>query len=121
MASRNWFHYILSGTCESPVPRTVMARVSGGDGGYGDTALMIAETGLMLALQRAEAPVARLGGGFWTTAVAGGHTLLNRLKAAGLQFTLLSLGAPVDPVVARGERRQTVRPWIALAGPLPPA
>ena len=74
--------------------RRVYARVSGGDGGYADTAVMLAESGLCLALQRAALPGAALGGGFLTPATALGGVLAERLRASGrLRLDVLEPGA----------------------------
>jgi len=61
-------------------------RVSGGDPGYGDTAKMLAESALCLALDRDQTPDRS---GVLTTAVALGDPLLARLEGAGLRFETL--------------------------------
>ena len=65
--------------------RTVRTRVSGGDPGYGETAKMLAESGLCLALDD-NPPTA----GSVTTAVAMGDALTERLQRAGIRFEVLS-------------------------------
>jgi saccharopine dehydrogenase (NAD+, L-glutamate forming) len=60
---------------------TVRTRVSGGDPGYGETAMMLAESALCLALD--DNPVTA---GQVTTAQAMGDHLLARVQAAGLRF-----------------------------------
>ena len=107
MRTNHWFHYIVAADVELPgeapaaaaaaaaaPPRRVYARVSGGDGGYADTAVMLAESGLCLALQRAALPGAALGGGFLTPATALGGVLAERLRASGrLRLDVLEPGA----------------------------
>lgn len=66
---------------------TLMTRVSGGDPGYGETAKMISESALCLALDRDALP-ARAG--VLTTAVAMGDLLTDRLQKAGIRFEVLS-------------------------------
>lgn len=81
--ARNWFQYFLVGKTEESEPRTVMARVHGRDGGYGDTSMMLAEAGIALALSDASKktlPAHALGGGFLTPATAFGRVLLQRLQ-----------------------------------------
>jgi len=63
---------------------TVHTRVSGGDPGYTETAKMLAESALCLALDK-NPPSA----GMVTTAVAMGDNLLTRLQKAGLGFELV--------------------------------
>ena len=58
--------------------------ITGGCGGYEDTALMVAEAALCLALQRNALP--RKQGGVLTPAVAMGSALVERLQVAGLRF-----------------------------------
>lgn len=64
----------------------IQTQVSGGDPGYGDTAKMLAESALTLAL--GESPHA--GGGVLTPAVALGRPLIARLERAGIRFEELS-------------------------------
>jgi len=64
--------------------RTVHARVSGGDPGYDETAKMLAESALCLALDDNPAVA-----GSVTTAVAMGDALTERLKRAGMGFEIL--------------------------------
>ncbi|MDF3031793.1 MAG: Saccharopine dehydrogenase L-glutamate-forming, partial [Moraxellaceae bacterium] len=63
---------------------TVVAKMSGGDPGYGDTAKMLAEAGLCLALDGNLPPAA----GVITPAAAMGETLFPRLVRAGLRMEL---------------------------------
>jgi short subunit dehydrogenase-like uncharacterized protein len=64
--------------------RTVRTRVSGGDPGYTETAMMLAESALCLALDD-NPPTA----GQVTTAQAMGDNLLERVQAAGMRFETL--------------------------------
>jgi len=83
---------------------------AGGDGGYTDTGKMLAEIGLLLALERDTLPLQRLVdnakasgdsgsqpaqekaegvtrvGGFFTPSVVGGDRLVERLRGAGLRL-----------------------------------
>jgi saccharopine dehydrogenase (NAD+, L-glutamate forming) len=77
----SWFSVDLIGEGDG---RTVHARVSGGDPGYGETSKMLAESGLCLAFDD-NPPMS----GSVTTAVAMGSALTNRLQAAGIRFELL--------------------------------
>jgi saccharopine dehydrogenase (NAD+, L-glutamate forming) len=77
----SWFRLDLIGDGDG---RTVHARVSGGDPGYGETSKMLAESGLCLAFDD-NPPTS----GSVTTAVAMGSALTNRLQAAGIRFELL--------------------------------
>jgi short subunit dehydrogenase-like uncharacterized protein len=67
--------------------RRVVTEVSGGDPGYGETAKMLAESALCLAMD--DLPPTR---GQVTPAAAMGEALLKRLDAAGLSFTVLHEG-----------------------------
>ena len=61
--------------------RSVRTRVSGGDPGYDETAKMLAESALCLALDDNPPRAGQV-----TTALAMGENLLARLQAAGLRF-----------------------------------
>jgi len=65
--------------------RTVHTRVSGGDPGYTETAKMLAESALCLALDDNPAT-----SGSVTTAVAMGDALLRRLQQAGIRFETIA-------------------------------
>ena len=65
--------------------RRVVTRVSGGDPGYTETAMMIAESGLCLAFDDLPALSGQL-----TTAQAMGDALLERVQRGGLTFEVLS-------------------------------
>ncbi len=75
---KSWFTVDFEGRAGDRVVRT---RVSGGDPGYTETAKMLAESALCLALDD-NPPTS----GQVTTAVAMGDHLLARLQAAGLRF-----------------------------------
>jgi short subunit dehydrogenase-like uncharacterized protein len=64
--------------------RRVVTEVRGGDPGYGDTAKMLAESALCLALD----PLPERNG-FLTPAVAMGDALIARLQKAGITFEVL--------------------------------
>lgn len=78
---KSWFTVDFEGRAGDRVVRT---RVSGGDPGYTETAKMLAESALCLALD--DNPTTS---GQVTTAVAMGDTLLARLQAAGLRFEVV--------------------------------
>ncbi|WKN49219.1 trans-acting enoyl reductase family protein [Nocardioides sp. Arc9.136] len=78
---RSWFTVDFVGESGG---RTVRTRVSGGDPGYGETATMLAESAMCLALDD-NPPTS----GSVTTAAAMGEHLLARLQAAGLRFEVL--------------------------------
>jgi len=63
----------------------VVAVVSGGDPGYAETAKMVSEAGLTLALQRHSLP---RRGGVLTPASAFGNVLVDNLKNAGIRFAI---------------------------------
>ncbi|MFC9264606.1 saccharopine dehydrogenase family protein [Streptomyces hydrogenans] len=76
--SRSWFTVRFVGEGGG---RRVFTEVSGGDPGYDETAKMLAESALCLALD----PLPKTAGQV-TTAVAMGGALITRLRAAGLRF-----------------------------------
>jgi short subunit dehydrogenase-like uncharacterized protein len=77
----SWFSVDFVGEGDG---RTVHTKVSGGDPGYDETAKMLAESALCLALD--DNPVAA---GCVTTAQAVGDNLMARLVAAGIRFETL--------------------------------
>jgi short subunit dehydrogenase-like uncharacterized protein len=81
---RGWFEVTFLADAGGERLKT---RVGGGDPGYGDTAKMIAECALCLALDRDRIPDRA---GVLTTAVAMGDALIPRLEGAGLRFETLS-------------------------------
>ncbi|MCH0563539.1 MULTISPECIES: trans-acting enoyl reductase family protein [unclassified Streptomyces] len=76
--ARSWFTVRFVGEGGG---RRVLTEVSGGDPGYGETAKMLAESALCLALDDLPPTAGQV-----TTAVAMGDTLVERLRAAGLRF-----------------------------------
>lgn len=78
---KGWFHMNITAKAAG---ETVVCRLIGGDPGYGDTAKMLAEAGLCLALDK-NLPVAA---GVITPAAAMGEVLIPRLERAGLRFEL---------------------------------
>ena len=79
-------HLIGRGSTESGQPTTVRGRVVGkADPGYGETAKMLGESALCLALDGGE-----LGspGGMGTPAATMGAHLLERLRAQGMEFVV---------------------------------
>ncbi|MFD5204529.1 saccharopine dehydrogenase family protein [Streptomyces sp. NPDC058375] len=80
---RSWFTVRFIGEGGG---RRVFTEVSGGDPGYGETAKILAESAVCLALD--ELPETS---GQVTTAVAMGDALLERLTAAGLRFRVAAV------------------------------
>jgi short subunit dehydrogenase-like uncharacterized protein len=81
--ARSWFQVTFRGHAAS---RQVVTRVSGGDPGYSETAKMVAEAALCLALDRSRLPDRA---GALTPAVAMGDVLIERLQQAEIRFELL--------------------------------
>ena len=77
----SWFRVDFIGEGDG---RTVHTRVSGGDPGYDETAKMLAESALCLALDDNPATSGQV-----TTAQAMGDHLLARLQAAGMAFEVI--------------------------------
>ncbi|MEU0303946.1 saccharopine dehydrogenase NADP-binding domain-containing protein [Streptomyces sp. NPDC006175] len=80
---RSWFTVRFIGEGGG---RQVCTEVSGGDPGYDETAKMLAEAALALALDDLPATSGQV-----TTAVAMGDALLERLTAAGLRFRVAAV------------------------------
>jgi len=78
---KGWFRVRFIGVSGK---QRVTTEVSGGDPGYGDTAKMLAESALCLALDAL--PEQR---GFLTPAIAMGDALTARLKKAGMKFQVI--------------------------------
>ncbi|MEV6671386.1 saccharopine dehydrogenase NADP-binding domain-containing protein [Streptomyces sp. NPDC051162] len=76
--ARSWFQVRAVGEGGG---RRVFAEVSGGDPGYGETAKMLAEASLCLALDDLPPTAGQV-----TTAMAMGDALIGRLDSAGLRF-----------------------------------
>lgn len=79
--AKGWFRVRFIGQAGDS---RVVADVSGGDPGYGDTAKMLAESALCLALDSLPPR-----SGFLTPAVAMGDALRNRLQKAGMKFEVV--------------------------------
>ena len=79
--ARSWFRVDFIGEAGD---QQVHTRVSGGDPGYDETAKMLAESAMCLALDDNPAVAGQL-----TTAQAMGDQLLGRLRAAGMSFEVL--------------------------------
>lgn len=77
--AKSWFKVYFNGTADG---LHVWTEVSGGDPGYGETAKMLAESGLCLALDE-NLPEQY---GVITTASAMGNALITRLQNAGIRF-----------------------------------
>jgi len=78
---RSWFTVDFVGEAGG---RTVRTRVSGGDPGYTETAKMLSEAALCLALDDTPDTAGQV-----TTAQAMGDALLTRLQKAGMRFETL--------------------------------
>jgi short subunit dehydrogenase-like uncharacterized protein len=84
--TKNYFHYLVvasTSESESSHPtRRVIVKMTGGDGGYADTAVMLVESGLCLALEFDKC-IAHMKNmtGFHTPATAFGNVLVDRLNA----------------------------------------
>ncbi|MEU4266508.1 saccharopine dehydrogenase NADP-binding domain-containing protein [Streptomyces sp. NPDC026092] len=83
--ARSWFTVRFVGEGGG---RRVFTEVSGGDPGYGETAKILAESALCLALDDGLPKTS----GQVTTAVAMGDALLDRLRAAGIRFRVAYKG-----------------------------
>lgn len=79
--ARSWFRVRITGEGGG---QRVVAEVSGGDPGYGETSKMLAEAALCLALDELPARAGQL-----TPAAAMGDALLARLQHAGIAFKLI--------------------------------
>ncbi|MFC8277954.1 saccharopine dehydrogenase family protein [Streptomyces sp. NPDC057271] len=82
--ARSWFSVRFVGEGGG---RRVFTEVSGGDPGYGETAKILAESALCLALDDLPKTSGQL-----TTAVAMGDALLGRLREAGIRFRVAHRG-----------------------------
>lgn len=81
--ARAWFTVTFRGRAGG---RTVLTRVAGRDPGYDETAKMLSESALTLALDRDALPAQH---GVITPAAAMGDALLARLQRAGIRFEVL--------------------------------
>ena len=75
---RGWFRVTVVGEGGG---RRVVTRVSGGDPGYTETARMLGEAALALAVDRLPETAGQV-----TTAAAMGDALLERLRSVGIRF-----------------------------------
>ena len=82
--NKSWFKYHI--VAEAEDKKRVDVAVSGGDPGYSETAKMLAESALTLALDREELPGQS---GFHTSASGLGNFLIDRLNQNGITFKLL--------------------------------
>jgi short subunit dehydrogenase-like uncharacterized protein len=82
--AKSWFKITFVG--EGGGER-VVAEVSGGDPGYGETSKMLAESGLCLAFDGLPESAGQV-----TTATAMGDALQSRLEAAGISFQVVEPG-----------------------------
>lgn len=82
---KGWFNMFVTASAGGI---KVLAQMSGGDPGYGDTARMMAEAGLCLALDGDRLPAAA---GVITPASAMGEALFPRLERAGLRLQVRTL------------------------------
>ncbi len=84
--ARGRFRVTFVGTAAG---RRIVGEASGGDPGYGETSKMVSESALCLALDGEQLPQQF---GVITPATAMGDRLLERLRAAGMRFEILSEG-----------------------------
>lgn len=82
--ARSWFTVTFVGRTADGAQQ-VITRVSGGDPGYDETAKMLAESALCLALDDLEPTAGQV-----TTVAAMGNALIERLRAAGIRYEVLS-------------------------------
>jgi short subunit dehydrogenase-like uncharacterized protein len=80
--AKAWFKVKMLGEADG---QRVLAEVSGGDPGYGETSKMLAESALCLAFDDLPERSGQI-----TPAVAMGQALIDRLVAAGIQFKTVS-------------------------------
>jgi short subunit dehydrogenase-like uncharacterized protein len=83
--SRSWFRVRF--VADHSGGESLITEVRGGDPGYGETAKMLAEAALCLCFDDIS-----VGGGQWTPAHAFGQALIDRLVAAGIEFTVVEPG-----------------------------
>jgi short subunit dehydrogenase-like uncharacterized protein len=81
---RSWFKIVFVGEGGG---KRVLTEVRGGDPGYSETSKMLAESGLCLAFDQLPERAGQL-----TPAVAMGDALLDRLRQAGIEFSLIESG-----------------------------
>ena len=78
-------------------------RVSGPEPGYAATSIMFVELARCLLEDRASLPVR--GGVFTPGAVFYNSSLITRLKAAGIQFTVIEESGSKSPISGQGGSR----------------
>ena len=78
--AKAWFKVTMVG---EGAGKRVVAQVTGGDPGYGETSKMLAESALCLAHDQLPERSGQL-----TPAVAMGEALIERLKRAGIEFSV---------------------------------
>jgi short subunit dehydrogenase-like uncharacterized protein len=81
--AKGWFVVTMLGEADG---KKIRCEIRGGDPGYSDTAKMLSESALCLALDTAKLPAAA---GVLTPAVAMGNPLIPRLEAAGISFRVV--------------------------------
>jgi short subunit dehydrogenase-like uncharacterized protein len=79
--AQSWFRVLMVGHSNG---RRVVAEVTGGDPGYGETSKMLAESALCLAHDELPDRAGQL-----TPAVAMGQPLIDRLQRAGIGFRVV--------------------------------
>jgi short subunit dehydrogenase-like uncharacterized protein len=89
--AKSFFRVRMVADYGSSSPRErLITEIRGGDPGYGETAKMLAESALALAF---DDNLPQRGGGQWTTALALGQPLIDRLVRAGIEFKVVDTGA----------------------------
>ena len=82
--TKNYFHYLVAAKTFETIPRRVIVKMTGGDGGYADTAVMLVESALCLALELEKCKIHQNLSclyGFHTPATGLGEILVDRLNA----------------------------------------
>lgn len=79
---KSWFKMTFLGHTENG--KKLQFSISGGDPGYDETAKMVSEAALCIALQKGALPAE---GGVLTPAAAFGNVQVQRLKDAGIEFS----------------------------------
>jgi len=79
---RGWFRVRMDGRARSA---RVVTEVAGGDPGYGETAKMLGQSALCMALDELPDRAGQL-----TPAVAMGKALIERLERVGIEFRTLA-------------------------------
>jgi short subunit dehydrogenase-like uncharacterized protein len=88
--AKSFFRVRMVADYGSNSPRErLITEIRGGDPGYGETAKMLAESALALAF---DDNLPQRGGGQWTTALALGQPLIDRLVRAGIEFKVVDAG-----------------------------